>query len=259
MAAASRRPPGPLRKYERIVSASTRRLPSTTMDETVCAATVRAARTETAPEPNTVPPRTTHTTASPRSIPTQRSIRYAPHLFSVGPPGDRRILPPGLYNLFPAPQLFLADRITFWLQGVAGLPRPIMTGICERDRLPAEHPPNVIIGREQHQHEHDRKADAEPDLLGAIGQRPATSRLEAVEQKMTAVEQRDREQVEQADRDRDRRRPADENVETEPGCLARHHRNTDRPAELIRGLEADDHAAQVLERAVDDRPALVNS
>src|SRR6266852_3985844 len=106
MAAASRRPPGPARKYERMVSASTRRLPSTTMDETVCAAAARAANTETAAEPSTVPPRTTQTRASPRSIPTQGFIRYAPHLFSVGPPGDSRILPPGLYSLFPALQPF---------------------------------------------------------------------------------------------------------------------------------------------------------
>src|SRR6266700_1192151 len=102
----TRRPPGPARKYERIVSASTRRLPSTTMDETVCAAAVRAAKTQSAAEPSAVPPRTTQTRASPRSIRTQGFIRYAPHSFSVGPPGDPRIPPPGLYSLFPAPQPF---------------------------------------------------------------------------------------------------------------------------------------------------------
>src|ERR1700680_1071097 len=106
MAAASRCPPGPARKYERIVSASTRPLPSTTRDEPVCAAAVRAANTETAAEPSAVPPRTTQTRASPRSIPTQDFIRYAPHLFSVGPPGDRWILPLGFYSHFTAPQPF---------------------------------------------------------------------------------------------------------------------------------------------------------
>src|SRR6266542_562092 len=113
MAAASRRPPEPARKYERIVSASTRRLPSTTMDETPCAAAVSAARTETAAEPSTVPPRTTDTKASPRSTPTQGFIRYAPHLFSVGPSGDRRILPPRLVQPFPRAATILADRSPF--------------------------------------------------------------------------------------------------------------------------------------------------
>src|SRR5438105_11234777 len=104
MAAASRCPPEPARKYERMVSASTRRLPSTTIDEVACAAAGRTASTETAVEPSTAPPRTTHAKASPRSLPTQRFIRYAPHSLSAGPPGDRRILTPGLYSLFPAPQ-----------------------------------------------------------------------------------------------------------------------------------------------------------
>src|SRR5262249_61185146 len=79
-----------------------RRLPSTTIEDAVCAAASCAVKTETAVEPSTVPPRTTHTTASPRSIPTQGFIRYAPPFVFGRPAGDRRILPPGLYGLFPA-------------------------------------------------------------------------------------------------------------------------------------------------------------
>src|SRR6266849_1441350 len=125
MAAASRRPPGPARKYERMVSASTRRLPSTTMDETVCAAAARAANTETAAEPSTVPPRTTQTRASPRSIPTQGFIRYAPHFVFGRPAGGFTHSAPRLVQPFPRAATILADRITFCVQGVAGLPRPI--------------------------------------------------------------------------------------------------------------------------------------
>jgi hypothetical protein len=61
---------------------------------------------------------------------------------------------------------------------------------------------NVIKGCENHQQDDHGKADPEADLLAALGQRPAADRLDDVEQKVSAIEQRDGEEIEQADRDR---------------------------------------------------------
>ena len=52
-----------------------------------------------------------------------------------------------------------------------------------------------------------------PYLLGAIRERPAAQRLDRVEQKVTAIEQRDREQVQQPDRDRQHRRQVNQRDE----------------------------------------------
>ena len=62
---------------------------------------------------------------------------------------------------------------------------------------------NVIKGCENHQHDDDGEADPEADLLRALGQRPAAQRLDGVEQKVSAIEQRNREEVQEADRDRE--------------------------------------------------------
>ena len=68
---------------------------------------------------------------------------------------------------------------------------------------------NVIKCCKNHQHDDDRQADPEPDLLGPFGQRPAADRLDSIEQKVTAIEQRDREQVQKPDRDRQNRGQVD--------------------------------------------------
>src|ERR1700686_2412293 len=62
----------------------------------------------------------------------------------------------------------------------------------------------IIARCEDHQHHNQREADAKADLLRIIRQRPAAHDLDRVEQKMTAIQQRYRKEVEEADRDRDR-------------------------------------------------------
>ena len=62
-------------------------------------------------------------------------------------------------------------------------------------------PLNVIKGCENHQHQDDRQPNPESDFLRLFGQRPASHRLNTIEQKVTAIEQRDRKQVQKADRD----------------------------------------------------------
>jgi hypothetical protein len=52
---------------------------------------------------------------------------------------------------------------------------------------------NVIKSCEYHQHHDDREANAEPDLLRTLGERSPAQRLDRIEQKVTTIEQGDRE------------------------------------------------------------------
>src|SRR5689334_16415450 len=63
----------------------------------------------------------------------------------------------------------------------------------------------VVVGGEKHQQEYHRQAETEPVLLRPVGQRPTARGLNGIEQKVSTIEKRDREQVEQADRHRDQR------------------------------------------------------
>src|SRR5262249_4534790 len=53
----------------------------------------------------------------------------------------------------------------------------------------------VIPGRENHQHQNESETNAEPDFLRALAERTPSDGLDAVEQKMTAIEHRYREQI----------------------------------------------------------------
>src|SRR4051794_15317971 len=116
---------------------------------------------------------------------------------------------------------------------------------------------DVVPGREQHQHHDDGKPDAEPDLLGPVAQGAAAQRLDSVEQKVPAIEQRDREQVDQADRHREHGDEADEAGGAAEGRdLARYLRDADRSRELVRRFAADDEAPDISEGPLDDVPGL---
>ena len=60
---------------------------------------------------------------------------------------------------------------------------------------------DVIKGCKNHQHHDDRQPNPEPNFLRPLGQRPAANRFDSIEQKVTAIEKWDGEQVQQADRD----------------------------------------------------------
>ncbi len=69
----------------------------------------------------------------------------------------------------------------------------------------------------------------EADLLGALAERTAADDLEGVEQQVAAIEQRHREQVQQADRDREQRDQPDEAADAAGlGDLARDAGDPDR-------------------------------
>ena len=75
---------------------------------------------------------------------------------------------------------------------------------------------DVIKGCKNHQHQDDREPNPEAEFLGALGQRPSANRLNDIEQKVAAIEQRDRKQVQKPDRDRKNGRQVEKRRKT--GC-----------------------------------------
>src|SRR5258708_27177940 len=61
---------------------------------------------------------------------------------------------------------------------------------------------NVVPGRHDHQHDDDGEADAESEFLCLFAQRAAPYGLDSIEQKVTSIEQWDREEIQEADADR---------------------------------------------------------
>src|SRR6476659_5046523 len=118
---------------------------------------------------------------------------------------------------------------------------------------------NVIKRRKYHQHQHDRETDAETDLLGPLGERPAAHRFNPVEQKVTAIEERNGKEIEQPDRDRKHRGQVKKRDEAHRRHLSRHLRDADRAAELVCGLAPDDNAADVAQRPFDHEPCFLNA
>ena len=65
---------------------------------------------------------------------------------------------------------------------------------CDR-RLGRRQMDDVIESCKYHQHQDDREADAKSHFLGPFGKRTAPYALDQIEQKVTAIEQRDGKQV----------------------------------------------------------------
>src|SRR5262249_28224349 len=89
--------------------------------------------------------------------------------------------------------------------------------------------------------------------------RAAANLFDAVKQKMTAIEQRDRKQVEQADRDRQHRRQLQEREHADREDLAGYLGNPDWTADLIGGLAAHEHPADIAQGPFDNIPRLLRS
>src|SRR5215469_10199784 len=151
-------------------------------------------------EANKAPPKRRQAKLSPRYARTHIFMRNEPSSPTDALPQGPHSQPRRLYKLFsprfnrspPADHAFPSKRC---MKVTISRPNPVKNG---------EQPRNVVVGGENQQHQHDRKTDAEPDFLGALRERPPAQPLEAVEQKVAAIEQRDREQVQQPNRDRDR-------------------------------------------------------
>ena len=75
--------------------------------------------------------------------------------------------------------------------------------------------------------------------MGAIRERAAADALDSIEQKVTAIQQRDGKQVEEADRYRQARRKLHQGQEADAGHLAGHLGDADRTTQLVGGLAPD--------------------
>src|SRR5580693_9088020 len=207
----------------------------------------------TKPTPRSKPART-----SPRLTRTHISMRYAPLPLMAAPSGG-----------LPASISLAFIRLKILILRVF-LPRPTpLHNSPTPDLAPASASPwatsrgrqvnYVVESCKYHQHQDDCEADPKPDLLGAFRQRPAAQGLDQIEQKVTAIEQRDREQVQKPDRHRQHGRQMNERDKAGGRHLAGHLGNPDRAAELVGRLAADDDAADIAERAVDDEPGLLHA
>ena len=118
---------------------------------------------------------------------------------------------------------------------------------------------DVVIGRKHHQHQHQTQPDSEPHFLGSLRQRPAANRLDRVEQKVTAVEQRHRKQVQQANRDREHGSQVNQRGKADSGDLPRYLGDPQRTADLVGGFPAGEDAADIGERAAHHEAGFLNA
>src|SRR5262245_5776944 len=149
------RPSGPGLKYERIVLASTRRFPSTTMEPTVCAYATPVGTTAGA-APNTTPARTKQATPSPRMIRTPSPIRPRALLSPIGRLVQSRPVAPSEPS--PFQPLCKASRPTFSPLKPKRCSRATTLLQCLtaywilRDEPTSYVTTDVIVGRKDHQH-----------------------------------------------------------------------------------------------------------
>ena len=94
----------------------------------------------------------------------------------------------------------------------------------------------VVESCKYHQHNNNREADAKADFLSAFRQWTPARRLDRVEQKVTSVEQRNREQIEEADRHRQHGGEVNQRRKTHGRNLSGYLRDPNRAAKLV-GLQ----------------------
>ena len=119
---------------------------------------------------------------------------------------------------------------------------------------------NVVESRKYHQHDARSRARYETRPPGPVPIAAGPERLDSVEQKVTAIEQRDRKQVEETDRDR-KHRQQDGSARTNPRSrdLAGYLGDADRATELVGRFAADHDAGDEAERAFDHEPCLLHA
>jgi len=79
---------------------------------------------------------------------------------------------------------------------------------------------NVIERCIYHQHQHHREADAKAHFLRPFRQRAPANTLDQIEQKVSAIEERNGKQIQQADRNRNRGGHVDHQQEADVCGLA---------------------------------------
>src|SRR5688572_18878933 len=240
--------------YERTVSVSTRRLPSTT----ICCAEALPAIVRAAAIAKTA---TATFLAELRRLTRVVNVINWPVSFFVVAGSPHESVGANHPNLSGRSRFYRDSRV-LQTTGPAS-PGEFRGAVAFRSRSAATRGAemdDVVPGGEQHQHDDDGKADAEADLLGSLAQGTANRRLDRIEQKVTPIEQGNREQVDEADRDRQHRDKADERRDPAhcgdlPGDLS----DPDRARQLVRRLAPDDQLAEIIERPLDHVPSLMDA
>src|SRR3569833_655677 len=180
-----------------MVPASTRRLPWTSIELTDCATAALApapdkvAAEEHASERKS--PNNPHTKS--HALRALLSLRLHPDRNQEGSRAGFR----ALYSVLADLQTKVPPQLPLSPQKVAA-----------QQRLRSGEVENVIKGCKNHQHDDDRQPNPEADFLGALGQRPAAGGLDSIEQKVTPIEQGEREEAQEPDRHRQHRRQVDQ-------------------------------------------------
>ena len=91
---------------------------------------------------------------------------------------------------------------------------------------------DVVVGRKDHQHHHQTEPNPETHLLGALRQRSPPNDFDRIEQKVTTIEERDREEIEEPDRDRQHGSELDHEMEAHAGRLAGQLRDAQHAADI---------------------------
>jgi hypothetical protein len=92
---------------------------------------------------------------------------------------------------------------------------------------------DVIESCKYHQHQDDRETDTKADLLRPVRQWTPPQRFDGIEQKVTAIEQGNRKQVQEPDGDRNYGGDVDQKGKTYGCSLADNTCNANRAAKLI--------------------------
>src|SRR5689334_12137330 len=101
---------------------------------------------------------------------------------TVAATATRRIGPTNCRNASPTPPTISRDRL-----GQQAFQERNYAGVNQ-----------IVPGGENHQCQHQRQSHPEAVFLGALAQRPAADRLSGIEQQMSTIEDRDREQVDES-------------------------------------------------------------
>src|SRR6516162_1890549 len=166
-----------------MVSASTRRLPSTTMELAVRTACAWAGAPSAADKAKI--PRSKPATTSPRFTRTHLSMRKAP-LTPRSRPQWRVSAPRFSLRAIE----FCLPVLPFSLPHFIQPRRPSQrrSAVPHFRDLGCRQMNDVVESCKYHQHDNDRETDAETDFLGAFRKRSAAYGLDRIEQKVTAIE-----------------------------------------------------------------------
>ena len=120
-------------------------------------------------------------------------------------------------------------------------------------------PKEIVPENEPHEGKNQEKPRAIDRFHRPLRHRTALDGLQAVEDEVPSVERWNRQQIEDADADREQRDKLNQPLETELGGLPGNLGDLDRPAELALVLTPDDKSFQKLTGSDDDVAGLADS